>query len=290
MAWGMSPCCSNSAEIVEEFSLGLDTRLPSVEASTLAIGNPSWEARRQAVHNLGLLGHDQMPEVTPVLCHYMLRDEHWRVRREAAQTLGMLGQDAVSLAYPALQEACKDADNLVRDAALKALTSNGQPMPPMHKRLPNAGADRAASPRAGEDRDGASVATPREQESPLEFMVTVNRSDGPIGLDVKLNDGPYLTVKKLNAGIFKDWNAAHPSSEIKEGDCIIEINGVRGGSQKNSQSLVNELMTATTLNTLIHRRQQGSGGSPTMSTAWRSTGSPFQASSTGSPGDIQRRL
>mmetsp|Transcript_84410 Transcript_84410/g.131839 ORF Transcript_84410/g.131839 Transcript_84410/m.131839 type:complete len:254 (+) Transcript_84410:98-859(+) len=240
-------CCAGPSEAIEELTLQLDEKPPTIESSKQSLSHTNWQARQHAVYSLGMLGQESLAEVVSVLQQHMLRDEHWRVRREAAKTLGMMGSEAVTLAENALRKACKDSDNLVRDAALKALTSNGHPVLPMHERSPrDPSSTVSASGIAGSLRVDLAAA-------PVEFFITVTRgSDRKTGLDVEFLDGPFLKVKHVHDGIFTDWNSTSPT-KIEKGDFILEINGVRG----DKKMLVEVLTRAPSLTVLVRKSAAG---------------------------------
>mmetsp|Transcript_22057 Transcript_22057/g.42351 ORF Transcript_22057/g.42351 Transcript_22057/m.42351 type:complete len:177 (-) Transcript_22057:80-610(-) len=105
----------------------------SLDALRQKLQDRDWHTRKDAVQRLGDLGSDPSRKMTPVvvpdLQRQLLKDEHWRVRCQAAKTIGLLGPSAAMQAAQALQTACLDSDNIVRAAALSAITSNGLPMP-----------------------------------------------------------------------------------------------------------------------------------------------------------------
>lgn len=45
-------------------------------------------------------------------------------------------------------------------------------------------------------------------------------------------EGPCLKVKKVKEGLVSDWNSAHPDREVKAGDYMLEVNGVRGNTER----------------------------------------------------------
>merc|ERR1739845_51001 len=115
----------------------------------------------------------------------------------------------------------------------------------MHKRVPH-DPQSTLIPGQGEDSQ-------EHVAKPVEFWMNVTRSDGQkIGLDVDFLDGPYLKVRSLKEGIFKDWNSTN-AMKIEEGDFIVEINGVKGDSAK----LIELLMKSKTLQALVQKAPAG---------------------------------
>lgn len=65
-----------------------------------------------------------------------------------------------------------------------------------------------------------------------EFLATFEKSPGDaLGLDVDWAEMGRLRVTSLQDGLVSTWNAANPLSCVKVGDCIVEVNGVRGDTK-----------------------------------------------------------
>mmetsp|Transcript_67681 Transcript_67681/g.195984 ORF Transcript_67681/g.195984 Transcript_67681/m.195984 type:complete len:181 (+) Transcript_67681:68-610(+) len=57
----------------------------------------------------------------------------------------------------------------------------------------------------------------------------IKRSDGMLGLDVE--DSPYaeaMRIAGVRGGAAQEWNSANPKQELRPGDEVVEVNGVRG--------------------------------------------------------------
>lgn len=78
---------------------------------------------------------------------------------------------------------------------------------------------------------------------PVEMGVIIDRQDPkkPLGLEFpKKLSGNFLLVTKVEEGPFQDWNAANPSREVRVGDRIVAVGGVRG----TAAQLVKKLKSA----------------------------------------------
>lgn len=64
---------------------------------------------------------------------------------------------------------------------------------------------------------------------PGAYVVTLDRAiDTKLGIDVEQRkDGKKLPIRGITGGLAEKWNKSHPSTLIKQGDAIIEVNGVR---------------------------------------------------------------
>uniref|UniRef100_A0A7S0FJ64 PDZ domain-containing protein n=1 Tax=Pyrodinium bahamense TaxID=73915 RepID=A0A7S0FJ64_9DINO len=77
-------------------------------------------------------------------------------------------------------------------------------------------------------------------ESRWEFMVVIPRRNGmKLGIDTcASSDCPSFNVLKVKPdGLISAWNQEHPDREVREGDDLIEVNGVRGDKERICQLL-----------------------------------------------------
>mmetsp|Transcript_78166 Transcript_78166/g.217064 ORF Transcript_78166/g.217064 Transcript_78166/m.217064 type:complete len:298 (-) Transcript_78166:343-1236(-) len=66
-----------------------------------------------------------------------------------------------------------------------------------------------------------------------EFRVTVTKHSEELGLDIRClgcvgQVAQALLVGRVKPGPVMQWNAGHPHSDVRRGDCIVEVNGFRG--------------------------------------------------------------
>mmetsp|Transcript_65880 Transcript_65880/g.142353 ORF Transcript_65880/g.142353 Transcript_65880/m.142353 type:complete len:138 (-) Transcript_65880:381-794(-) len=62
----------------------------------------------------------------------------------------------------------------------------------------------------------------------VEFKITLDKSTGTrLGVDVDHQDGCTLLIDAVTGGLMKEHNDKNPDKAVKQGDRIIEVNGVR---------------------------------------------------------------
>lgn len=90
---------------------------------------------------------------------------------------------------------------------------------------------------------------------PNEFKIKMVRGDTSdaskkIGANVShVNNGSKdiaLVIKGMREGMFQTWNIENPTKEIKKGDHIVEVNGVRGDSKKMIERIVGDRVLEAT--------------------------------------------
>jgi len=70
-----------------------------------------------------------------------------------------------------------------------------------------------------------------------QFKVTLDRTDGsPHGIEVMVAN-TVLLVNGINGGLIEAWNSHHYMLEVKIGDTIVEVNGMRGEGNVLAQEL-----------------------------------------------------
>lgn len=63
---------------------------------------------------------------------------------------------------------------------------------------------------------------------PREFAIALDTSQGArLGIVVDHEDGRTLLIESITEGLVQDWNASHPDLQVRPGDRIMEVNGVR---------------------------------------------------------------
>mmetsp|Transcript_63073 Transcript_63073/g.150317 ORF Transcript_63073/g.150317 Transcript_63073/m.150317 type:complete len:518 (+) Transcript_63073:146-1699(+) len=119
-----------------------------------------------------------------------------------------------------------------------------------------------ASPRDDAD-EGSAPSTPgrrrkgrgrRSRGNYVEFNVTLDkRNGGTHGIDIDWSNGSHLLIEKVNKpGHVASWNAANPDLEICDGNCIVEVNGIRG----NAETLLEEMKKDQLLSIVVRRPKQ----------------------------------
>mmetsp|Transcript_31868 Transcript_31868/g.62737 ORF Transcript_31868/g.62737 Transcript_31868/m.62737 type:complete len:236 (-) Transcript_31868:174-881(-) len=83
---------------------------------------------------------------------------------------------------------------------------------------------------------------------PCDFSVSLDRISGDrLGIDIDQQDGHWLLVHRIDDGIIKEWNRSHPLRVVKEGSCIIQVNGIRG----NVPLMIQECQTQGILDLIV---------------------------------------
>lgn len=79
----------------------------------------------------------------------------------------------------------------------------------------------------------------RTESQMNEFVVKWDRTSGePLGLALDHEfDGHSLLITGISGGVAEVWNRNHPDGPVNRGDCITEINGVRGRAQSLLEAL-----------------------------------------------------
>eukprot|EP00929_Paragymnodinium_shiwhaense_P001918 TRINITY_DN102122_c0_g1_i1.p1 TRINITY_DN102122_c0_g1~~TRINITY_DN102122_c0_g1_i1.p1 ORF type:complete len:272 (-),score=76.98 TRINITY_DN102122_c0_g1_i1:167-982(-) len=88
---------------------------------------------------------------------------------------------------------------------------------------------------------------------PKEFIVQLDKAGrgrtAKIGLDITHSAMESLHIKRVKEGLVNEWNSMHPELKVENGDRIIEVNKVRGDSQR----LLEVISTEDELQLLVHR-------------------------------------
>merc|ERR1712048_62797 len=77
-------------------------------------------------------------------------------------------------------------------------------------------------------------------QDPTYFTVTVDRTSGArLGIDVDHADTKTLLIEAvIEGGLIHEWNLAHPDSEVKVGDRIVEVSLEHGLSGSDAYALL----------------------------------------------------
>eukprot|EP00929_Paragymnodinium_shiwhaense_P016396 TRINITY_DN124705_c0_g1_i1.p1 TRINITY_DN124705_c0_g1~~TRINITY_DN124705_c0_g1_i1.p1 ORF type:complete len:139 (-),score=51.40 TRINITY_DN124705_c0_g1_i1:155-571(-) len=78
---------------------------------------------------------------------------------------------------------------------------------------------------------GAEVASSKaaQPDDNGEFTITLNKTEGArLGVDVDHHDGVTLLIDAVTGGLVQAWNEGNPNEQVKQGDRIVAVNGVRG--------------------------------------------------------------
>mmetsp|Transcript_39595 Transcript_39595/g.72256 ORF Transcript_39595/g.72256 Transcript_39595/m.72256 type:complete len:168 (+) Transcript_39595:103-606(+) len=85
------------------------------------------------------------------------------------------------------------------------------------------------------------------------FSVEVTKSKGnKLGLDVDYGDGINLRVTRVKAGLISDWNYANPRKRIDVNDFIVEINEVKGDSNR----LLDQILKSAVLSMVVRKNSE----------------------------------
>mmetsp|Transcript_67523 Transcript_67523/g.106965 ORF Transcript_67523/g.106965 Transcript_67523/m.106965 type:complete len:163 (-) Transcript_67523:117-605(-) len=76
--------------------------------------------------------------------------------------------------------------------------------------------------------DNSERSAPQRPKPGSEYTIQIDRTSGErLGIDVDNLDGMTLLIESVNDGLVKKWNDAHPDKEVKPGDRLVEVNGIR---------------------------------------------------------------
>ena len=84
-----------------------------------------------------------------------------------------------------------------------------------------------AQPGHGAPDDAATLGCGKSRRVELRFDATVSRTDAEsarLGLSFKEHNGEFV-IRRIEAGLVRDWNASNPQSTVRTGDCIFAVNG-----------------------------------------------------------------
>lgn len=83
---------------------------------------------------------------------------------------------------------------------------------------------------------------------PVEFQVTLvkNATTPLIGLGIAPSGSQTLLLKMVKEGMVQEWNKANPSQQIRAGDRIVGLNGMRGDAQKLLEAIQSNSSLAIT--------------------------------------------
>lgn len=86
----------------------------------------------------------------------------------------------------------------------------------------------------------------------FEFDINIYKGPGDaIGIDVDGVDLENLRVNRIKPGLVSKWNEQNPNQEVREGDCLKEINGVRG----NRQQLLEQIKSSKNMAIVVLREK-----------------------------------
>lgn len=64
--------------------------------------------------------------------------------------------------------------------------------------------------------------------SGVEYVIDLDKSGGErLGIDVDNLDGVTLLIESVNEGLVKNWNQKNADKEVRPGDRLVEVNGIR---------------------------------------------------------------
>jgi hypothetical protein len=112
-----------------------------------------------------------------------------------------------------------------------------QPCPVIEEEPSDSGSDRTAADKAGE------------------YGITIDRSDGAqlgIDVDVDSSSSATLLIEKITGGLVQKWNDNNPDQKVRQGDHIVEVNGIRGDRQ-SLVTMVDECKKNQVLHIKLHQ-------------------------------------
>jgi len=79
--------------------------------------------------------------------------------------------------------------------------------------------------------------------TPGSFTIVLDKSDGDrLGLELESDDGITWVIEEVSGGLAAVWNTTHPNEEVRAGDRLIEVNGVRDTAGLIAECKVTQLL------------------------------------------------
>merc|ERR1712187_803401 len=72
-----------------------------------------------------------------------------------------------------------------------------------------------------------------------------------LGVDARKERGAALRVTGISDGLIPRWNDSHPDAQVEVGDCIVDVNGISGDTQR----MVQAISLNKTVRLIFHRQQ-----------------------------------
>jgi len=73
----------------------------------------------------------------------------------------------------------------------------------------------------------AGTAVDRHLKPGSEYTIQIDGTIELLGIEVDSSDGIVLLIGSVTEGLVKKWNDAHPDKEVRVGDRLVEVNGIR---------------------------------------------------------------
>lgn len=101
-----------------------------------------------------------------------------------------------------------------------------------------------------------------------DITIIIDRTNGGLlGVDVDYRDGESLLVNAVTGGLIQGWNKTNPFNQVRIGDRVVEVNGIRG----NVLQLVDECSRDVVLTMVIKKAEKDSLAAPAGSRPPRHT-------------------
>lgn len=104
-----------------------------------------------------------------------------------------------------------------------------------------------------------------------------------------------LLIKAIKAkGLLRQWNDEHPEQQLKEGDCIVEVNGICGTSHELHRAIIQNMDMKIVLTMVVIRDAETKADktwhadAPTEPVNEQASGSGVDDKATSEPGDTPR--
>jgi len=82
-------------------------------------------------------------------------------------------------------------------------------------------------------KEAEPMTPPPAANEPEYYQFTIDRSSGgKLGIDVDHEDNRTLLVESISGGLVGDWNIANPLLQVRVGDRIVEVNGLKDDVMK----------------------------------------------------------
>jgi hypothetical protein len=76
-----------------------------------------------------------------------------------------------------------------------------------------------------------------------EYSIVVDKSSGKkLGLQIDDSHRDHLHIADITEGLVPEWNAKNPNQQVKTGDCVVELNGVRVYEEMMAECIKNQVL------------------------------------------------